>query len=779
MRLLVQTAAGDIHLEDFFSNAKLPPYAILSHTWGSEEASSAEVQESITCMFRWYRGSEKCYVYLADVSGYGFGTGDGKSPNQPAWELTFRKSRWFTRGWTLQELLAPASSLIEDITGIPADALRGRPLSDFSILQRLAWVNGRNTTRSEDKAYSLLGLFDIQIPLLYGEGQANAMRRLREEIHKAESRVSPLRRNRCRQAVTYVDYDICFLESCSRYLEYPNSLLFNASSRSKVRDLYRTIHDPETKNKIFDAKANHCLTFLELKEGENDMCVESVKSLDGVKRHLHGSQDIVKDPKFRYVSIDGWSPHLPLNCSFEMFAYLYSYHQIPESVLDHVFAFRSTDGPQGIARTGFHSDDTLSVPDKEEMAVPSANRSANAIRLSYLLSVAERSEPNQSSCWVLRQLAVYHSFDVINGGAFRMTIKANATTRENIHDEYANDKRSSSPRNMPTSFSNTLTMQLLLLEASCDNWCWHLEELEQSLHKLTRKAQIAYLDTNVAGYQKSFCNYESQPIPNRWNEKQGSAIGGRSRTGCLSQPQVYDPSPEGIRPQDQNFKGWLIDTIEKGHLALEMNLTSLQDIKQYYQHILVFEAMPGEIRRQSTTEFALFLRKVDKLGADLDRRKKQWETLEKLARDGKSLYHEILQYSDRFRRIHSESSRVLAQNLESIASKTEEGTAAMHITTLITIFFLPGTFLLVRLPAPSTVKLMTYYLISLAQSILQGGIFRWSEPLGEEDAIWIFKWGPFGLSAAITLVSIFVTFLMWFFMFRHAKGRPGRHFYDI
>ena len=145
-------------------------------------------------MFRWYCDAAKCYVYMADV----------KSSQLP-WELSFRKSRWFTRGWTLQELVAPAiveffseegkqlgnkKSLewhIHEATGIPVKALRGSPLSDFSIPERMLWAEKRETTRKEDKAYSLLGIFDVYMPLIYGEGRENAFKRLREEMDKASN----------------------------------------------------------------------------------------------------------------------------------------------------------------------------------------------------------------------------------------------------------------------------------------------------------------------------------------------------------------------------------------------------------------------------------------------------------------------------------------------------------------------------------------------------------------------------------------------------------------
>lgn len=203
-----------------YEGDSIPPYAVLSHTWGTDDEeftfqdlekgtgqdrpgyrkllfcgqqakkdglqffwvdtccidkkSSSELQEAINSMFKWYRHAARCYVYLSDVSSTGL-----SGPYR-----TFKESRWFTRGWTLQELLAPASleffsveghllgdrgSLVEeitDVTGIPAEALQGAALSDFSVGKRLKWSEGRNTKREEDAAYALLGIFNVHMPLM-------------------------------------------------------------------------------------------------------------------------------------------------------------------------------------------------------------------------------------------------------------------------------------------------------------------------------------------------------------------------------------------------------------------------------------------------------------------------------------------------------------------------------------------------------------------------------------------------------------------------------------
>jgi hypothetical protein len=249
MRLLECQNDGRFRLTDDLRDNELPPYAILSHTWGQDceevtfedmindsgrdkagrdkikfcaeqaakdglryiwvdsccikKSSDSELSEAINSMFRWYRRAAKCYVYLSDVSTRKRKEMDHLS--QKPWEPAFRSSRWFTRGWTLQELLAPASveffskeqeqlgdkqSLkvqIHEITGIPISALRGRPLSDFSIGERMSWAAKRNAKREEDMAYSLLGVFDTHMPLIYGEGMNNARRRLLKEIGQAST----------------------------------------------------------------------------------------------------------------------------------------------------------------------------------------------------------------------------------------------------------------------------------------------------------------------------------------------------------------------------------------------------------------------------------------------------------------------------------------------------------------------------------------------------------------------------------------------------------------
>lgn len=224
MRLL---DTSTLELQDFGSLVP-PQYAILSHTWEVEEVtfdeigtpegklkigyqkikdfceqaksdnyeyvwidtccidkkSSSELSEAINRMYSYYKDADICYAYLSDVLY------DGGFPGRD-----FAKSRWFTRGWTLQELVAPREVVffdrewmeigtrailkdkLEKITTIDKLFLE-HPDAVFSasVAQRMSWASKRRTTREEDIAYCLLGIFNVHMPLLYGEGDKAFMR---------------------------------------------------------------------------------------------------------------------------------------------------------------------------------------------------------------------------------------------------------------------------------------------------------------------------------------------------------------------------------------------------------------------------------------------------------------------------------------------------------------------------------------------------------------------------------------------------------------------------
>nr|POF18034.1 vegetative incompatibility protein het-e-1 [Quercus suber] len=257
MRLLQYDDTGRVSFTKNLSEDELPNYrySILSHTWGSDEEevtyedvlygvgtskpgigsekirfcieqtrrdgldffwvdtccidkrNLVELSRALISMFRWYSNAEKCYAFLSDVVYSKPTLGEEQALKHS--EEAFRGSRWFTRGWTLQELLAPRSlsffsndghhlgtkstlrQIVSEVTNIPVQALDGQPLATFTIGDRLSWQENRQTKEEEDIVYSLQGIFDISMPVLYGEGKARAQARLSALLEQPEVLPTP------------------------------------------------------------------------------------------------------------------------------------------------------------------------------------------------------------------------------------------------------------------------------------------------------------------------------------------------------------------------------------------------------------------------------------------------------------------------------------------------------------------------------------------------------------------------------------------------------------
>jgi hypothetical protein len=218
----------------------IPNYAILSHTWNPADitfvqfqngirndkirnfcarareeglefgwidfccinrSNNAELHDAINSMYNWYERAVVCYTHLEDLSIFW-------SVRSNEMEVLLRACRWFTRGWTLIELIAPPrvqfysadwsligtrdtlSSPISRLSGVPLELLIAtKAPSDYEVSEKMGWAKNRKTRRAEDQAYSLMGLFGITMPIQYGEGGV-AFARLREEIRKTEAFLS-------------------------------------------------------------------------------------------------------------------------------------------------------------------------------------------------------------------------------------------------------------------------------------------------------------------------------------------------------------------------------------------------------------------------------------------------------------------------------------------------------------------------------------------------------------------------------------------------------------
>ncbi|KAK6859082.1 hypothetical protein PG995_004935 [Apiospora arundinis] len=488
-----------------------------------------------------------------------------------------------------------------------------------------------------------------------------------------------------------------------------------------------------------------------------------------------------------------------------MFTYLFSYLQVPESSLDYIFTFGRTSEPKDVCLTGFQPEDTLSMPPDRRIKISSLGRSGSEIRMTYLLRVVEKSStPTISSQWAVRQLVVYHSFDVINGRALWMTVKGNEETKKHVHSAFRDDSgmRSGSLQGTPANFKATLRMQLLLLESCDENVRWHLNDVESALRGIINVAKTVKLDTEPhfetlpEDIKQRFLRRDStkpppvarQTLLSKAGTGLSSLFNGREKSAGLKDKQTVPDrirdafrsvgKPKTADSKDAETSGptrlekylrldlfsfadmqelqGISETVQEGLLAVEMNATVLRDVKTHYEKLMESSAMPGDIKSQCQADVEYFIRRIESLESSLSRRLKQWESLEKLAKDGKTLYDGILQYrSLQVSRIYAESAHASALKMEKIAGKTEEDTTSMHVITIVTLVFLPGTFF---------------------ASFLQSGIIQVKEYEDLGESSWRFKGEVFRLFITITLTVMVVTILVWVIAVQCVKRRSHRQF---
>lgn len=284
-----------------------------------DKSSSAELSEAINSMFAWYRDCLMCFVHLEDMD-----------PESTSLEQSLPSCRWFSRGWTLQELIAPEriyffnnqwerigtksrmAHLLHKITRIDEDALM-KPgiLSTIPVGRRMSWAANRNTTRPEDMAYCLFGLFDVNMPLLYGEGGEKAFLRLQEVITLATS-----------------DLSLFAWKSDMRQARQDISGIFSPSPRFFADcNQIDNIDDPlESDSRLFTT-VNRSISFqsclrVDMEEGEYQMrlccrhpgardgctmAIRLIKTPGGFVRHRTDTLPYIRD-SHSITSIDSWDP---------------------------------------------------------------------------------------------------------------------------------------------------------------------------------------------------------------------------------------------------------------------------------------------------------------------------------------------------------------------------------------------------------------------------------------------------------------------------------------
>ncbi|KAF5010238.1 hypothetical protein FDECE_3597 [Fusarium decemcellulare] len=562
------------------------------------------------------------------------------------------------------------------------------------------------------------------------------------------------------------EQDEFFDRLCRDSKNYPNNFIRGRLGASACQAAACTL-EREAK-KVFSIKpvngkpVNDLVRFIEqvdCSHGGGSGQPKDTKTLDELVAHLQSNG---LDPRSRYISIQSRSSKDRLNCSTAMFKYLCTYHQIPPSFLNCVYSFRTTLDSYDYNLAMFSDDNTLLARQEHTLPLDRLQRSGREIRYSFLLRSVEASEsvPNQS--WAIRQLAVYHSFDVVSGQTVWVTCKGNDVIEKRMKDAQSDTAPAQSNSSSATvdAFRATLVVLTMILDWCDDNWRWHINEISDGINKTAIKARtakvgvedsIGKLKTALTGLKESSgpglsrtptleSGIRLRNLVKGFSSGQNSSSADDSSLQLETDFDVLHSLKIFSFDELQRLQGAL-GRVQEALLVLKLNQQVIRQIRDHYQYLLnqIRVSEMKEIQEHCRNEIIQFCRHSRGVEANIEIRQAQLDSLLLQVQETKTLYDDILQYrSVQISHIYAKSSHVLARKMEVIAFKTKQETSSMHVITFVTLIFLPATF---------------------TASFFQSGILKWPEP--EPRDPWQLNNKVFGLFMGLSVSMTALIILIW------------------
>jgi hypothetical protein len=428
--------------------------------------------------------------------------------------------------------------------------------------------------------------------------------------------------------------------------------------------------------------------------------------------------------------------------------FTFTYHQVMATFLDFLFPFGKQLYTQDFQFSGFRSEDRLSF-DERGLELPQLGRSGRDIRMCYNLKSVEPSKGQKEWPWSIRQTAVYHSFDIETGKSFWVIIKGDQLMKKRIDAATkAAGARALKAFDSPTaSFSSALQAHLLIFDWCHEHWRWYINFLEQELQRLTRETLLVDLNQSSNGIERipsqgtvqratssQICSSpisvsEKNPWRSRSQSKQPPSYP-HSHRQSVPTPRPASPWAESQESlsSDENFSFGDLQQVqsleEKANetiLVLASNVDTLSKVKDYFRETFACEEFPLILKSACTRDLAKFEKTVGSIISDLQMQESRTKMLLRLLTDRKSLVspefyglhflltsiklYGILDYRNMESnklfaskaQLSTENMEVMTREMHEIAQKTKQETVSMRIITLVTLFFLPGTFISVSI----------------------------------------------------------------------------------
>ncbi|KAI1470360.1 uncharacterized protein F4812DRAFT_449905 [Daldinia caldariorum] len=586
------------------------------------------------------------------------------------------------------------------------------------------------------------------------------------------------------------DIPVHFEESKNRASEYPTNLVRTEAYRHTLESYRRKLNAGGLFHPDYRG-----LGFIELYEGDNAFRKSNpLNTVDQLGRQID-EEDVA--PFWRMIFLRSKSNREALGCSKDQLTLLLTYHQVMPSFLDFVLTFCTRERP--VTHAIFRHEDYLEENSKMFL-VPPLKRSGVQIQHAFnILSVERADERMEKNQWPLRQVAAYYSFDVINGRSLWIVIKGNPLIARRIVSamEHQRRLRATAITDAETSFIAALEVHMIMIDWCSENWAEYIEYVEELVNIISIGGKTTPVDevtaateietahspraTNTFGLQSQSASIFSSP--RRWKIRESSSnlfktirrvSGLESRTPPNDEEntEVEKGVEDAAELQDERDKlsdlekefsfrkyqsmSQLSVELERALVVIEQNKGVLEAIEEHYHSIVKSYGFTTYMKKGlCDDDLAAFFTKIRSTKRELETHHRRLQTVSQALDNDKAMFSTLLQYkSEKVSEYFASSAKVSSDRMEDIAVRTEQETLSMHVITIFTLIFLPGTFI---------------------ATLFSSGVFRWDDD-GSLGSDWVIRQNALKLFFSVCVPMMVVILVSWsvLFIYMRRKRQQGK-----
>ncbi|KAI2466238.1 hypothetical protein F4781DRAFT_424218 [Annulohypoxylon bovei var. microspora] len=596
-----------------------------------------------------------------------------------------------------------------------------------------------------------------------------------------------------------------FEESITKTSEYPVNLLRTGAFYHTLESYRRRLNGTNIFDPTFRSLA--CINLYENYDAFD--LSRNLNTIDKLSRHID-EEDCA--PLWRMVFIQSATSRGALGCSKEQLTHLLTYYQVMPCFLDFILTFNLRGGP--VAHASFRHENYLEK-NSPELSLPELKRSGIQIQHAFnLLSVERASHPDEKNQWPLRQIALYHSFDVTNGRSLWIVLKGNQLMARRIFSATKNHRhlKAADITSPESSFIAALQVQMIMVEWCSESWAEYIDHLEAEIALTSVEGKAAPVEKMTSATEIELMH--SPRTTNTWGSQAGSSLTSpkrrtfpRSSSDLLAiirrvsglesgvpttlEDEVNEKDVEAtaglVEREDEGDKlsdlekdfsfqkfqrlSLLGQDIDQALVVIEQNKGVLKAMEEHYRSVVESYGFATNMKRDlCDSDITNFLTKMRSIERDLDIHYSRLQTLSRALENDKTLFTTLLQYksgkvSDYFAssaKISSDRMEQITQKMHGIAIRTEQETVSMHVITIFTLIFLPGTFI---------------------ATLFSSGVFHWDDD-GTLGSDWVIRRSALKLFFSVSLPMMFIVLSAWSLLYicmrrkrqqEEANPKKGRH----